>query len=522
MKGKLLILGLLACAISVCAEGPVMGWSSWNTYRVNINDSLIYSQAEALVKLGLDTVGYRYVNIDDGFFGGRDAETGELKFHPHRFPNGLTDLVRKIHALGLKAGIYSDAGRNTCGNFWDNDTIAENVGLYGHEVEDCKLLFDSIGFDRIKVDFCGGDSAQNSHHLSLSPRERYISVRHTLDSLGHKDVKIGACRWAFPGTWVNRVASDWRISADINCSWESVKHIIWENMYLGGYSSYGHYNDMDMLEIGRGLKPEEERTHFGMWCMMNSPLLIGCDLNAIPQESLALLKNKELIALNQDSLAEQAYPVKKFDGGCVFVRDLEQVNGKKRAVAFYNYSDEPVSMEISSAELLFDGAVKVRDLFTHNDLGEVDKITVEVEPHNTYIYLVEGTKRIHRSFYEAESADMYGYQEIEDPIEAGTPLLVGSNELSGGVAVANAWLATFDKVYVDKDGEYTIKLGIDLPNPAIVSLMADFQFAVVRETTTNGFEEVEVMLPLKAGINKITINSLEAPMHLDYLKVMPN
>lgn len=100
MKGKLLILGLLACAISVCAEGPVMGWSSWNTYRVNINDSLICSQAEALVKLGLDTVGYRYVNIDDGFFGGRDAETGKLKFHPHRFPNGLTELVKKYTRLG--------------------------------------------------------------------------------------------------------------------------------------------------------------------------------------------------------------------------------------------------------------------------------------------------------------------------------------------------------------------------------------------------------------------------------------
>lgn len=522
MKGRILTLGLCACALSMLADGPVMGWSSWNTYRVNINDTLIYSQAEALVRLGLDSAGYRYVNIDDGFFGGRDAETGVLKFHPKRFPNGLTGLVNKIHSLGLKAGIYSDAGRNTCGNFWDNDTIAKNVGLYGHEVQDCKLLFDSIGFDRIKVDFCGGDSAQNTQHLSLSPRERYTSIRHTLDSLGHKDVKIGACRWAFPGCWVSNVASDWRISADINCSWESVKQIIWENMYLGGYSSYGHYNDMDMLEIGRGLTPEEERTHFGLWCMMNSPLLIGCDLKTIPQESLALLKNKELIALNQDSLAEQAYPVKKFDGGCVFVRDLEQVNGKKRAVAFFNHSDEPTNMEISATELLFDGPVKVRDLFTHSDMGEMDKMTVEVEPHNTYVYLVEGKKRIHRSLYEAENAEMYGYQEIEDQIESGTPFFVGSNELSGGMAVANVWLATFDKVYVDKNGEYIIKLGIALPNPAIVSLMANFKLGVVRETTTDGLEEVEVKLPLKAGINKITINSLEAPMILDYLKVMPN
>lgn len=519
-------LTYLCCLLSVAgmmlAEGPVMGWSSWNTYRVNINDSLIYSQAEALISLGLDSVGYKYVNIDDGFFGGRDTVTGELKFHPTRFPNGMTDLVKKIHSLGLKAGIYSDAGRNTCGNFWDNDTIAENVGLYGHEVQDCKLLFDSIGFDRIKVDFCGGDSAQNAQGLSLSPRERYTSIRHTIDSLGHKDVKIGACRWAFPGRWVRNVASDWRISADINCSWGSVKQIIEENTYLSGFSYKGHYNDMDMLEIGRGLTPEEERTHFGMWCMMNSPLLIGCDLNTISHRSLELLKNKELIALNQDTLGEQAYPIKNIGKGRVYVKDLGQINGHKRAVAFYNPSDEAIDMEASAAELRFDGPIRVRDLFEHRNMGEQDRISVSVEPHNTYIYLLEGEKRIPRTLYEAESADIADYQEIEDAFEADTPYFVSSDELSGGVAVANARFMIFDKVYVDKEGVYTIKLGLGKPLPAIVSLMADFKLAVVEDTSPHDIKEVEVKLPLKAGVNEISINSMEGPIWLDYLKVMPN
>ena len=154
-----------------------MGWSSWNTYRVNISDSLILCQAEALVGFGLDTVGYRYVNIDDGYFGGRDLASGELKFHPVRFPVGLKPVVDGIHALGLKAGIYSDAGRSTCGSFWDNDTIALNVGLYGHESRDCRLFFKDLGFDFIKIDFCGGDAKQNGEHLSLDPRKQYGIIR---------------------------------------------------------------------------------------------------------------------------------------------------------------------------------------------------------------------------------------------------------------------------------------------------------------------------------------------------------
>ena len=125
----ILLLIIIMYIIPVSAKRtPVMGWSSWNTYRVNISDSLILRQAEALVGPGPGTGGYRYVNIDDGYFGGRDLASGELKFHPVRFPAGLKPVVDGIHALGLKAGIYSDAGRSTCGSFWGNDTIALKVG----------------------------------------------------------------------------------------------------------------------------------------------------------------------------------------------------------------------------------------------------------------------------------------------------------------------------------------------------------------------------------------------------------
>ena len=139
--------------LSISAKDtPIMGWSSWNTYRVNISDSLIMSQADAMVRHGLDSVGYEFINIDDGYFGGRDSITGELLVHPMRFPGGLRPVVDHIHSLGLRAGIYSDAGVSTCGFNWDNDTIARNVGLYGHEYQaplvrirrTCRLILKNV------------------------------------------------------------------------------------------------------------------------------------------------------------------------------------------------------------------------------------------------------------------------------------------------------------------------------------------------------------------------------------------
>ena len=133
-------------------ESPIMGWSSWNTYRVHINDTLIIRQADAMVQKGLKEVGYSYVNIDDGFFGWRD-EKGVMRTHPERFPNGLKGVADHIHSLGLKAGIYSDAGSNTCGSIWDKDMNGIGSGLYGHEFQDATLYFKEWGFDFIKIDY---------------------------------------------------------------------------------------------------------------------------------------------------------------------------------------------------------------------------------------------------------------------------------------------------------------------------------------------------------------------------------
>lgn len=152
-------------------ESPIMGWSSWNTYRVHINDTLIIRQADAMVQKGLKEVGYSYVNVDDGFFGWRD-EKGVMQTHPERFPNGLKGVADHIHSLGLKAGIYSDAGSNTCGSIWDKDMNGIGSGLYGHEFQDATLYFKEWGFDFIKIDYCGA-----GQELNLEEEKRYTEIR---------------------------------------------------------------------------------------------------------------------------------------------------------------------------------------------------------------------------------------------------------------------------------------------------------------------------------------------------------
>lgn len=158
MRKKSFFVSLIAMSfpalLSAQVTPPIMGWSSWNTFHVNISDSLIRTQADAMVRLGLKDLGYNHINIDDGFFGWRDS-TGMMQPHPQRFPHGMKVVADYIHSLGLKAGIYSDAGANTCGSRYDNDENGFGAGMYGHELQDARLYFHDWGFDFIKIDYCG-------------------------------------------------------------------------------------------------------------------------------------------------------------------------------------------------------------------------------------------------------------------------------------------------------------------------------------------------------------------------------
>ncbi len=459
------LLPLILAAVSCTADGgkslsagsfppPLMGWSSWNTYHVNISEDLICSQADALVSSGLKDAGYIYVNVDDGFFGYRD-EDGKMHAHPRRFPRGMRTVSDYIHSLGLKAGIYSDAGDNTCGSIYDNDANGVGSGLYGHEQQDMDLYLKEWNYDFIKIDYCG------ARDLGLDEEKRYAAICDAIANTGRSDVSINICRWAFPGTWVGNMARSWRISSDIRPRWSSVKYIIGKNLYLSAYAGDGHYNDMDMLEVGRGLTQAEEETHFGMWCIMSSPLLIGCDLTTIPENTLALLKNRELIALNQDPLGLQAYVAQRVGEDCyVLVKDIESLRGTVRAVALYNASDGECEFRVPLRELELGGETKVRDLVRREDLGSVKgEFHYTVEPHGVLICRMEAEERLEPERYEAEWAYLPCFDDLGKNPKCIAYL--ASPECSGGMKVhqiggSEENRAEWKKVYSRDGGQYEL------------------------------------------------------------------
>lgn len=462
-----MILALISLSISAQDKtelGPTMGWSSWNTFGINISENLIKQQAEAMVSKGYKDAGYKFINIDDGYFGGRDEE-GHLLIHPTRFPNGMKGVVDYIHNKGLKAGIYSDAGKNTCASMFGGDKIGEGVGLLNHEEDDANFWFNTLGFDFIKVDFCGGSPGHNKDGLKLNEEQRYRKIWDAIQKTGRTDVRMNICRWAFPGTWASEVSTSWRTTGDINCSWSSVKSILKENFYLSAFCGPLSFNDMDMLEVGRGLTTEEDKTHFGMWCIMDSPLLIGCDMRSTSETAQKLMCNKELIALNQDTLFQQAYVVKRDGELYTLVKDIEVLNGKVRAVALLNLSDKSSLMTLNFADVDLGGKVQMRDLFYRRNLGEQDTTAYEVRvpAHGCKIYRLEAEERYERTIYEAETAYLSAYQEIENNQTAQSATFSEDANCSGGVKVG--WLGQrtsndlqWRNVYSKDGGNYKMML----------------------------------------------------------------
>ncbi len=459
----IMLMAVCAKAQTLSENGPTMGWSSWNTYGFQISDSIIRSQADAIVSNGFTDVGYKYINIDDGFFGGRDKD-GHLLIHPTRFPNGMKPVVDYIHSKGLKAGIYSDAGHNTCASYFGGDTIGIGVGLYGHDEEDTQLYFGDLGFDFIKVDFCGGSPGHNKDKLDLPEEDRYRAIWKAIQKTGRTDVRMNVCRWAYPGTWVNDVSTSWRTTGDIYCHWNSVKSILKENFYLSAYSSEGKYNDMDMLEVGRGMSTEEDKTHFGMWCIMNSPLLIGCDMNKVSQTARDLMCNTELIALNQDTLFQQAYVVSRSGETYILVRDIEQRHSGIRAIALVNLGDAAKMMTLNFSDIDLGGKVKMRDLILKKDIGtKTGTYKALVQPHSTRIFRLEAEDRYEQTVYEAENAYITAYQELTNNQTAPSGIYTEDDACSGGAKAE--WLGKketndliWKHVYSKEGGNYTVSI----------------------------------------------------------------
>ena len=369
---------LLICSVALPAQNaPIMGWSSWNHFHINIDEKMIREQADAMISSGMYKAGYRFINIDDGYFGGRNSD-GNLLTDTKKFPSGMRALTDYIHARKLKAGIYSDAGKNTCGSKYDNDPNGIGVGMYGHVERDCNLFFNDWKFDFLKVDWCGGD------WMGLDEETEYTKIIHAVKSI-NPEIVFNICRWQFPGEWAIKLADSWRISGDIRENFSSILRIIDLNADLHQYSSPGHYNDMDMLQVGRGMTYDEDKTHFSMWCMMNSPLLAGNDLRDMTRETIEILTNKEIIALNQDKGFRQATRLLREGDIEIWVKPLGKA-GKQKAIAIMNRGEKTGQTALTPEKIGVSSTSKLRDLWLHENIGKLGKSrTLTIPKHGIVV-----------------------------------------------------------------------------------------------------------------------------------------
>ena len=383
--------------MSTQRKTPLMGWASWNCFRTDISEEKIRDQADMLVKTGLAECGYTFVNIDDGFLGGRD-KNGNLLFHAKRFPNGLRPVADAIHKLGLSAGIYTDAGDNTCAYYYDNEVEGGfHAGCYQHEEADLRLQLIDNDFDFIKVDFCGG------LRLHLDEEEQYTKIARIIEEIRKetgKSIVYNICRWEFPGEWAVTLADSWRIGVDIEPDFASVLYQIDKMKAHARFCTPGHCNDADMMQLGTGMSEEEDKTHFAMWCMLTTPLMIGGDLHKISPRVLSILKNKDLIAINQDELCMQAVVTKEFRAadGCltqeIWTKELSSAEGAKTAIAVLNRCAEEADVLLNLHEAGCGGEIlQLREVCLGEELAPSASVAVHLPGHGIRIYVAESSER---------------------------------------------------------------------------------------------------------------------------------
>jgi len=507
---------------------PLMGWASWNQFGAKIDESVIKGQADAMVSSGLAAVGFQYINIDDGFFNKRYSN-GMLRIDSIKFPKGMKELADYIHSRGLKAGFYSEAGENTCGSQYSGQPGGVGGGLYGHDQQDADLFFKTWGFDFLKVDYCGGRVQK------LDEKTRYTEIRKAIDNTG-RDVNFNICRWQFPGTWVTTLSDSWRMSNDINfapgskAKWKSIINIINQNKYLAQYASPGHYNDMDMLEVGRGMNFEEDKSHFTLWCILSSPLALGCDMTKMSDETKTILTNKEIIALNQDMAGLQAHLIYENDSVQIWAKNLKDRQSKEYAVAMLNLSARPAVLSVRWKDLNIVGKAAVRDLWAHKDLGSVDSVfSATVQGHGVSAIKVNAQKTKLKEVFEAEYAWMNNYNlTVDTQIVPGQAKPMIDAACSGRTKVIDIGKRAdnyieFQDVYAANAGNYNLNLfylSADDKNATLSVNGQETQLTKLNSGSTNNIAKKLIPVVLKKGYNSIRIsNSTDYTPDIDRIEI---
>lgn len=400
----------------IAVARPPLGWSSWNSFSNTINSQIVMEQARAMVTSGMQKAGYQYINIDEGWWLGQRDARGNIVVDDKQWPalqpgehaGDMSNIVRFIHSLGLKAGIYTDAGEAGCGFYGpDLGPPMPHTGAEGYYDQDF-LQFAQWGFDYVKVDWCGG-SKEN-----LDPAVQYTAVAHAInraETITGRRLYYSICDWGnnSPWTWapgIGSVPADiWRTSGDIvapivanssNSSRVATFSGVLSNFDKGIHPDAQHtgfYNDPDMMVLGMpGLSDAQNRAHMSLWAISGAPLLVGADLTKLSETTASTLTNPDVLAIDQDSLGLQAIKVNENGTGLQVWSKLLEGPGS-RAVLLLNRRSTSAEMSASWNELGLDPSnqASVKDVWAGKELGSFSVYSATVPAGDAMLLLVRGT-----------------------------------------------------------------------------------------------------------------------------------
>ena len=379
---------------SSLASTPPLGWNSWNTFGVAIDETVVRETADALVATGLKDHGYNYIVIDDCWsVKDRRDGNGDLIPDPEKFPNGIKALADYVHEKGFKLGIYSDAAEKTCAGY---------PGSLGFENQDARL-WASWGIDFLKYDYCNAPLFDQAIAI-----ERYTRMDEALRSSG-REFLYSLCEWGnqAPHLWGRQVGGDmWRVSGDVYDSWVNLQMENWQPLGIDtsidiaqdvhSYGGPGGWNDLDMLVVGLkgkgqiagvGMSFVEYQTHMSVWVMACSPLMIGCDVRSMDSESASLLMNREVLSVNQDALGIPAARVKRIGSCEVWTKRLAD---ESTAVAVINRGSRSEEIHVRACDIgLLDTPKLARDLWVGLDIANFKtELPLQVAAHQTILLKV--------------------------------------------------------------------------------------------------------------------------------------
>ena len=372
---------------AMCAVPP-MGWNSWNTFTENINEALLKETVDSMKEQGFLEAGYEYVVIDDCWsLKERDSE-GKLVADPEKFPSGIKALADYIHEKGFKFGMYSCCGTRTC---------ADYPGSFEHEFEDAKQ-FAEWGVDYLKYDNCFRPQNQDGRTL-------YRRMGMALANSG-RDIVFSACQWGTDSVheWIRSTGAHlFRSTEDIKDSWNSIRDIALSQLDKQAFSGAYCHNDMDMLVVGMhgkggndyisagGCTDEEYQTHFSLWAMMNSPLMIGCDVRKLTDQTKEILLNQDIIAINQDIECRSPFRLNCLSNSPDVFTLVKFLSSGDIAVALFNMGDVPAMVTVDFWDIgLTVGSGKNLDFYDcieHKNIGvKKERYSEVVVAHGSKVY----------------------------------------------------------------------------------------------------------------------------------------